>query len=185
MKKNNIILIILVVFILLLFLYFKYDSRVKEINNNLNNTKTIDNNEIEKVDDDELIKTNILLVDEVFVSYSDKVGVLSWNSAKESLDKDKYKNTINEPNKDTIGKIKIYDENNNYVFLSFYPKNGSEILSMLTYESSDNVYELSINNNYHTSYVKYNLFDRNSAIKNREFYSLNKLLKAFNDSINK
>lgn len=185
MKKNNLYFII-IIFIVLLICFILPITLVSHNENKYKN----DNNKDDQIkydskyEEKEIALTNNYLIDNLFITYSEVVGELNWDSANENLDDKKFEIEIIEPSDDVIGKIKIFDENNNYIFLSFYPKNGNEILSMLTYESSDGNYELSVNNNYHTTSNKYTFYNKNDDVKSRKYSTLRELINAYNFYVN-
>ena len=78
---------------------------------------------------------------------------------------------------------KIYAENGDYIYMSFYPtniqddpENWIETLSLLCYESSDGK-EISISDNFHVgNTLKYSTHDPNRDPKNVEVNSVEELV---------
>lgn len=124
------------------------------------------------------IETNIEIVDNIFVYFSDKVGIITWDDAKAFLLKTDYTMEYEEPTKDVSGKIKVFEKSKeDYVLLQFFPKGSDEVLSLLTYQTYNNQYELSISNNQHSKEIKYSLYDVDSVPRNKEVTTLNDLLE--------
>lgn len=126
---------------------------------------------------EETIKTNIDLVDNVFVYFSHKVGVITWDEAINYLADSNYKTSVIKPTENDIGRIKVYlEDKKDFTSLAFYPLNHEEKLSLLTYETYNGHIVINIDNNYHSTDSEYSIYNIDSDPKSKKVESLNELL---------
>lgn len=104
----------------------------------------------------EIMETTQLYKD-FFKPYADGVGSILLNGFQAAEDRfDNYEVEVTEGNEEDLWEYRIYDDNGDYVLLSFYPENVEEqnaddwiwSLCLLTYERPDEK-EISINDGYH------------------------------------
>lgn len=148
MKKKTISIFL----VILLFLITGCGNEKQLVNNNDNNNAQ--NNDKEIIIDKQLV--------EIFNYFSDKIGIANFDDCFDYVKNSNYEYMIIDPQTaiedDILAEIKIYSNDTQNVYLSFYPKNEQETLALLCY--NNNEYELSIGNDYHTTKIKYEAFDR-------------------------
>ena len=90
---------------------------------------------------------------DIFLKLADGIGTTLFEEVKQIAEKSSYKYDITEPTENDLGIINIYGNNNDYIYISFYPKNDIEILSCIEYIKDSK--SISISDEYHTTNPKY------------------------------
>lgn len=144
-----------------------------ERNNEIAELSDINKNE-SKVSFDDNIPVTTLFKD-VFLKFADSVGISSFDGDKAIVDSlSEYKIEMETPTEEVLASFKIRDDKGDYVYLSYAPLNGTEILSIVSYNR--NGYEISITDNAHLdSKVQYNTHNLKAINKNNTVSNINEL----------
>lgn len=99
------------------------------------------------------------LFNKIYMSYYDGVGLIHYESIRQSLSAHGFKYDVVEPTYDDVGKITIYDSSSSdSVVLAFYPiDSGEELLSLIQYNRSGKA--VAVSNDYHTKSSRYSVYD--------------------------
>lgn len=129
--------------------------------------------EDEKVNEDIIITTDFY--EKTFKIFSDRVGNSSFEADKKVIETIGYTTEITEPDDEKLATIKVEDGSGNYVTLMYYPENGIEKLTLLSY-GRDNC-SITITNDLHTIPVEYVTYNIDDEQRNKNVSSLSDLEK--------
>ncbi len=90
--------------------------------------------------------TSTDLFETVYFPYASRKKPFSFDSVKTFAESTSYDLEITEPTSDISGKIKLTDENDNYVYFSFNLVNNIETIMTVSYYDSSKNTEVSLNN---------------------------------------
>jgi len=151
-------------------------------------SQTEEKNKLDKSEQTDTVKiessiTTPQLYKDFYEPYTDSMGKLNYYGFSTVEKLNNYRVEYTPGSEEDLCVYKIYAENGDYVYMSFYPANIEddpdnwiETLSLLCYESSDEK-EISISDNFHVgNTLKYSTHDPNREPKNVEVNSVDELV---------
>ncbi|MDE6052854.1 MAG: hypothetical protein K2G55_03640, partial [Lachnospiraceae bacterium] len=92
------------------------------------------------------IEKSTELFEQVYVPYANREKAFAFYAVKTFVSTLGYEIEITEPSEDVLGEIKIIDTNGDYVYLTFYPVNDIETITLVNYHRAETNCEVSMEN---------------------------------------
>lgn len=86
------------------------------------------------------------LFENVYAKYANREMPFAYTAVKEFAQSSKYKAEIVEPSSDTLGTIKLYDSNGDYVYFGFNASNGVQTVMTVSFYKASSKTEVSMSN---------------------------------------